>query len=81
MRPDFHGQVVLYYVDSGLKAIEGTFAHGKAMKVTWWRFDGLTVFQGRAKADSPVTENIYGPPWLWGVTDQTEPTAPWIEKR
>ena len=35
---------------------------------------------GQVEVGNSVARTIYSPPWLWGVTDQTEPTAPWWNK-
>ena len=51
---------------------------GCIMRRTWWRFDG-TVEAQEFWGQSP--ESKAAPPWYWGVTDQTEPTAPWLETK
>ena len=40
-----------------------------------WKLDGTVVYQRGADG-----EKRRAPPWLWGVTDQTEPTMPaWMK--
>ncbi len=42
--------------------------------MTYWLPDGTVT----AQRDRELGETLE-PPWLWGVTDQTEPSAPaWI---
>ncbi len=68
-------QWVFYYVDSGFKAEEGEEA-GMYSKKTVWNFDGTVRDQIR-----PDGHPRSDPPWWWGVTDQTEPTAPWWNEK
>ena len=69
-----HGKQVFFFRESGLKAHEGVWQRGWPFKFTSWNSDGSVKeqysLQGRRES----------PPWLWGVTDQTEPTAPWWEE-
>ena len=45
-------------------------------RVTSWDIDGKVVRQIRGMDKlAPPRES---PPWLWGVTDQTTPNAPWF---
>ena len=62
-----------YFVRNGFKQMERfTFPRTYAPnRMTRWRLDGTVEHQilgGEVKGS---------PPWWWGVTDQTEPTAPW----
>ena len=70
-----HGQAKVWYVQKGFKAAEYEYENGAIMRVTLWRRDGSVLLQ-----QSPDLGTIDSPPWLWGVTDQTEPTAPWWGK-
>ncbi len=61
-----------YYVENGFKALEVIPDVGRD---TAWNYDGTVKFQKRPGVlkDSP--------PWWFGVTDQTEPTALWWNKK
>ena len=67
----------LWYVKSGFKAIE--YPAGRKSCGTEWSPDGTVLLQvyRNAQGRGQVKSN---PPWLWGVTDQTEPTIPeWMK--
>ena len=50
----------------------------ETFRITVWGQDGKIAMQGSARAGKILVANLE-PPWLWGVTDQTEPTDPqWI---
>ncbi len=74
-----HGEFVSYYVENGYKASEGKL-FGWDLETTQWAFDGTVKYQVRARGDNPQITK-HSPPWLWGVTDQTEPTAPWWNEK
>ncbi len=66
------GPLELWYAESGLPERRGAISSG-IYYCTWWNPDGSMGAQ--------IDGNIFReePPWLWGVTDQTEPSAPWIK--
>ena len=71
------GRVVSYYTENGFKAFEGEWRRGKAfLTLTMWNFDGTVRLQQRDPDEAPRFAK-QSPPWWWGVTDQTNPTAPW----
>ena len=70
----YHGESVVWYVENGMKAWEVFHEHDRIVFSTNWDFHGrvtLQILHGTFRRT---------PPWLWGVTDQTEPTAPWWEE-
>ena len=78
-----HGPSVLYYDDTGFKAIEEHYKVGRVIRRTEWNLNGTVKRQtlwkeseGKVPSDTRTS-----PPWLWGVTDQTKPTAPWWGER
>ena len=44
--------------------------------MTSWRGSGEILSQTTGVA--PNLTSRRAPPWSWGETDQTEPTAPWV---
>ena len=82
--------IVYYYLDTGCKAIE-KHEEGEFLKETYWNYDGSV----RAQILSQIVDkegvavgkvalgkiNKRTPPWLWGVKDQTEPSAPWWHEK
>ena len=74
------GTVVLYYQENGFKAAEGKASPiGPYSAGTRWGIDGRLKEQQIWKGGERI-EHRGDPPWLWGVTDQAEPTAPWWGK-
>ena len=85
-----HGKVVGYYLENGFKAGQVEFRMGRQTSATCWNFDGTVWFQTGellektyppSEQHSRPRQKKWSPPWLWGVTDQTEPTAPWWGKQ
>ena len=78
-----YGTVTTYYTENGFKAGE-TVIDGDKTRITKWRFDGTVFSQLEGTFDSHgnvVDMKVNNsPPWWWGVTNQTEPTAPWWGK-
>ena len=73
---EFHRRAVVWDVNTGLRCEESWFFHGTLVSRTTWDHDG-SIF----RQDSDLEpEPWYEPPWRWGATDQTEPTAPWWGK-
>ena len=68
------GLGLLWYVDSGFKAEEYFIRDGNVY-ITRWRPDGSVLRQDTGIQAGP-DQSQETPPWLWGVTDQTEPTMP-----
>ena len=71
----------LWYVENGYKAGEFLKVDG-ILRITDWHIDGTVAGQILEVGDDRAVDSIKGgsktePPWWWGVTDQTEPTAPW----
>ena len=72
--------LVLWYVDTGLMANKSV--HGEQPRATTWRHDGTVNCQlGHDRARLRGGPTLWSrPPWLWGVTDQTEPSMPaWMK--
>ena len=74
-----YGPIGGWYVDSGLRVSAG-IDFGNNRNLTNWRPNGVVAMQGvLAPSGFPTTQKD-SPPWLWGVTDQTEPTMPvWMK--
>ncbi len=70
-----HGKAIGFYTQNGFKALEGEFRNGLMISVTIWNFDGTVAHQGVPGPDKT------SPPWLWGVKDQTQPSAPWWNEK
>ena len=69
-----HGSRGAWYVESGYLANQAA-----PRGLTHWGPDGVVL--GQIFVEGNGDERIISsPPWLWGVTDQTEPTAPWWGK-
>ena len=60
-----------WYTQTGLLSERCELLSGRA---TCWNPDGTIEVQFNVKS----RDRRESPPWLWGMTDQTEPTAPWI---
>ncbi len=75
------GRSTLYF-QNGLKAVEYQFEDGILLRCTHWNFDGTVLLQrvNYYSIDGTIKERT-APPWLWDVTDQTEPTAPWWNEK
>ena len=77
-----------WYVENGFMARQGETVFDKkgtlVFHQTEWNRDG-SIKQQDIGWYRGITltfdEKPVSPPWLWGVTNQTEPTAPWIKKR
>ena len=69
-----------FYPDTGIKALEAQFSEGHLSMLTVWRADGRVLAQMNAPRGVGTLETKVTAPWLWGVKDQTEPTAPWWGK-
>ena len=67
-----HGPARLWYRANGYLATEDWYEGGEPVRQTGWFTFGAIGFQIDDGANNRAL-----PPWLWGVTDQTEPTAPW----
>lgn len=80
------GDLLAWYVETGFKAAEGEDVNEVGGWVTTWEPDGTVRNQMRfvLKKATPMprrkADMKSSPPWWWGVTDQTEPTAPWWEE-
>ena len=80
-----HGRVVAYFAENGRRAFDLEMRENLIKSGTFWNLDGTVWYQqytsanGHKTKKSPI-EVRNSPPWLWGVTDQTHPTAPWWGK-
>ncbi len=64
--------LVLWDVNTGYKSDDAIFDNGE-VQLTQFAPDGSVLRQLWRH------EARFSPPWLWGVTDQTDPSAPaWI---
>ena len=84
--PVSHGRAIAYWISTGFKAHECEVRDGVLLRATTWTPDGAVQTQIRQiddeghflPADAELDRD--SPPWWWGVTDETEPTAPWWGK-
>ena len=58
-----------WYVDSGFRE---TWSWRGRQRETSWRVDGTLSMQSHGVYDR------MSPPWKWGQSDETEPSAPWV---
>ena len=65
-----------WYLETGFIGEEVTSWHPE-LRQTWYTRDGRVADQFSVSADGTAEER-HQPPWWWGVTDQAEPTAPWV---
>ena len=74
------GRGISYYKKNGYKAME-FHRHGG----TAWQLNGNVLMQVQYRSDAGhrlgTPQQRGGPPWWWGVEDQTEPTAPWWNEK
>ena len=75
-----HGTTTYWYVGNGFKAGLEIYDNAVMMRSTRWSFDGHVQSQSLRLPKNGLLHSRFYPPWLWGVTDQTEPTAPWWGK-
>ncbi len=72
-----YGRYVIYYVETGFMATDGELnSEGNLVKYTHWNPDGTVVNQDWLPSGELEMQFKEGPPWWWGVTDQTEPSIP-----
>ena len=76
-QPVAHGPRVLYWERTGFKFLEMECIDGEVARSTCWSSTGTVLAQRHYLDKSGTMTRRDGPPWWWGVTDQTEPTAPW----
>ncbi len=74
-----HGRTIAWYVKTGWKAHESEHREGTSRQ-TYWNFNG-TVNRQLNSAKMRLVIYKRSPPWLWDVTDQSEPTAPWWKEK
>ena len=80
-----HGPRIVYYVDSGYRASEATYVDGSVTTQNIWNPDGSVLYQttyldANGNYMRKGQKANKSPPWLWGVTDQTEPSMPaWMK--
>ena len=73
-----HVRGATWYVDSGFKAEELSVRDSK-LCITKWKPDG-SVAEQYIGIQAGKDQSQESAPWLWGVTDQTEPTMPaWMK--
>ena len=76
-----HGELIVYHEHTGFKAADAQYIDGQLAKSTSWYPNGTVSLQWDYFDESGRVTNVPvsrdEPPWWWGVTDQTEPTAPW----
>ncbi len=82
--PVAHGTATWYFLSTGYKGQEYSIENGVIVGETTWKSDGSVLSQHRVRDEHGNLVDPYGekaerrsPPWWWGVTDQTEPSAPW----
>ena len=67
-----------FYEDTGFRVLYRREV-GNEVRTTRWNRQGHVEAQTLERAGES-TVSLSGPPWRWGLTDQTEPTAPWWGK-
>ena len=75
------GRAVTWFVSTGYRASETFFAggFGRIGRTTIWKPSGSVQHQIGPTQWPGVPGWRTSPPWLWGVTDETEPSIPaWI---
>ena len=70
-----YGRRVEYWASTGFLKSDISLKDTEFLRSTYWNKDGTV--EGQVDADG---EERLKPPWLWGMTDQMEPTAPWWGK-
>ena len=76
-----HASEVTWYVETGMKLFEGTYEDGILSTGTYWKLDGEIDHQhAQWRWPGDEREMRTSPPCCWGVTVQTDPTAPWWGK-
>ncbi len=69
----------VFFWPNGFKMQELELRDSGERRYTQWRPDG-TVERQAISYQGTMPNNKEAPPWLWGVTDQTEPTMPaWMK--
>ena len=78
--PAVHGRYITWYVETGFKCKEAQLRSGagSAIKCTAWDPTGKVISQRKLDPEQGMIDND-SPPWWWGVSDQTSPTAPWFD--
>ncbi len=72
-------RTVEFYEKTGFKSMEVEW-RAAPFRWTTWNVDGSVAEQNQADIDGHPIIHRDSPPWLWGVTDQTEPTMPaWMK--
>ena len=80
-----HRESIRWYTDTGFKAHEALYRDTLCVRETYWNTDGTVDYQtyeadAKARGQWVTHPTQTSPPWLWGVTDQTEPTMPeWMK--
>ena len=76
-----YGWSVMWYVESGYRAIIVFYVDGVPDRGVTWDVEGKVTEQVTTPEEgSGVWAANESAPWWWGVTDQTKPTAPWWGK-
>ncbi len=77
-----YGRKVLWDPKTGFKKLDQYYYSGREAYGTGWDQDGKVrrQFHYWFSDSGDKSETPSEPPWLWGVQDQTEPTAPWWGK-
>ena len=81
-----HVHVRSYFLSTGYQSSDEKWRNGKVSGATIWSPDGKVKMQQRwensewlGRYDRGSSVLYGGPPWWWGVQDQTKPTDPqWI---
>ncbi len=81
-----HGRRVMFDPRTGWKIQEDRFADGVQLEISLWNGASLVRqawrddFGTKVAGSGVRTKKKTSPPWLWGVTDQTEPAMPaWMK--
>ena len=71
------GPQLVWHVRTGMIAAAAELDDG-LYRLTLWDTEGRVLQQAEGPYGNTPTV-ARAPPWLWGVTDQEAPSAPWLE--
>lgn len=75
-----HGWQRGWFEHNGFLAYETEWRNGRPIRGTEWRRDGSIREQWDDVDRGGRAMSKRTPPWWWGVTEQSQPTAPWWGK-
>ena len=73
-----HGPHEMWFLRTGYQSSRRWFEDGERTRWTNWEMDGAV--RSQLWYENGTRKERHSPPWLWGVTDQTEPSMPaWMK--